>query len=298
MLSEGEFPTAIADWQVTTSAEHGEHWTTCVVERKGVSGDLTVFARGVTDSEAFRAAFRRDVALLSGIDHPHLPRLMDHGEFAGQFFCVFAQAPITRLSAMLNEPHAFDERVDVIWQIASAIQQLHNAGLTHARLAAENIAVSDQLRTTLIAPCRSDWVATGKSSEQTFPQRIKCDLNELADLLDLTAEAIVTPDPAPQEVSTALSTMATELRQGRMIARDVQGRLGDLLLKQSGDGMEMIDDRTGQYLSRRSIVDELFEETEPQSVQPAEEHQTSLPRWIIPLLVTITLLLIAWSATR
>jgi len=61
-----------------------------------------------------------------------------------------------------------------------------------------------------------------------------------------------------------------------MTARDVQGRLGRMLLEFAGDSIAMVDERNGQQLSRRSIVDELFDD-EPTVSQESRDDEFTRP---------------------
>ena len=275
------FPESIDGWQTVSEPACHAHWSSCDAERDRYRGRLTLFAATVTESETFRGIFRREVALLGGLKHPHLPQLMGHGELNGQFYCVFESTQAARLSAVLNAGHSTDELLDLLWQTASAVQQLHNAGLTHGQLKLDAVVVSDQLKVCLSGPCRAVWVATASGLSTLFPDRIQADLDGLADILNVTTDMLAA------EPGAAVREMSEQLRAGRMIARDVQGQLGDLLLERSGDGIELIDDRTGQYLSRRSIVDELFEAATPPPAAPQTPSPKIAQSWMILIAVIV-----------
>ena len=305
MTSDREFPQNIAGWHADGAPVCTQAWSICNVNRDSERGELTLFSSEVTESESFRATFRRETALLTGLQHPHLAGLLDHGEFDGRFYCVFSRPPGSSYSEFLKRPRSFDECVDSVWQITSAIQHLHNSGLSHGSLTPEHVVVSEQVHACVIAPARQIWLVTAGEPQQAFSDRVHADLNGLAEILDLTAAAIA-GSPVSDEtdsgesvlVCDALTDLSSQLRSGETIARDVQGQLGNLLLENSGDAIEMIDDRSDHHHSRPSIVEDLFEESEPRADPVIPDQQSSIPICLIVVCAVVLVLLILWVVTR
>ena len=74
-------------------------------------------------------------------------------------------------------------------------------------------------------------------------------------------------------------------------AREVQGRLGEILLQDSGESINIVDDRTGPGSSSCSIMDEILEATpdEDQELLAAEPGDDKHRRTVTLLHVLIVL---------
>ncbi len=246
------------------------------------SGDVrecvVVFSDQLCQSESFRTAFRGDVERLAQIQHHHIVPLTEWGEQDGQLFFIYAEPDGRSLQELIEAKTTFawDEVVDVAWQISSAIQHLHNLGLTHGGLSADCIAVAAGARAQLLCTGMHRWIAAASPDApiRTFSKAAVQDLKDFGVLLKMAFDGIpkgtISPDEALQIKN--LDDLIADLEQPGLdfLARDVQGRLGNILLKASGDSMELTDQRKGQGLSRRSLIDELFDD---EDVAPIEEKQ-------------------------
>ncbi|MEZ6130629.1 MAG: protein kinase [Planctomycetaceae bacterium] len=272
---------------------------------------FTRFARSISASTAFRAAFRKDETSLSTLRHPGILPFLYRGEDDGRIFYATELYNGISLSEWLQEDRRFtwDEFTDIGWQIASALQFAHNMGMTHGRLTPESILVSADLRTQIVGFGLYRWIAAADAPdghEESWPARARRDLMELGRLLSSIMDCVhpETTSAADERQVADMTDLIQTLNRPHLdfTARDVQGRLGNILLQVSGDSIEMIDDRKGQGLSRRSIVDELFD-TPDDAVPPAPPEPgraVTSGRWLLIALILVSLcvarLVLAWRS--
>ena len=257
---------------------------------------LVLFSSEVSQSPEFRAAFRKDEPNLTTSNHENIPGLIGWGEHEGRLFYVTREAegrPLSELFAA-GRRLALDELTDIAWQISSALQFAHNIGLCHGGLSVQTVLVSDELRVALPEFCVHHWVAaaTGKQ-HQSFAALSREDLQALGQLLRHATSFLSEDSTAsvPKDWNELLSDL--EKPSPDLMAREVQGRLGDMLLNDGGDSIEMLDHREGLHLSRRSIVDELFDEPPRQPIAPTAsaavaDHERG-KRWLIVILAAIAI---------
>ncbi|MCA9048527.1 MAG: hypothetical protein KDA89_07350, partial [Planctomycetaceae bacterium] len=157
------------------------------------------------------------------------------------------------------------------------------------------------------------WVAMTEGVPQlSFAAWAATDLQALGKIIRRTGTfPAAAGDPSfSDEVNVRMERLLTDLEcpSSEMLAREVQGRLGDMLLLISGESIEMVDQRDHQRLSRRSIVDELFDGTESAgtsvgkdtirqvSVRPHDRptpasQSLTLPLWLILIAVIVLAIL-------
>lgn len=237
------------------------------------SGDevrLKLFHPDVSSNKTFRARFRKDHADLSRLKHPHILSPSDWGENQGQFYSVTRAREGKPLSQRLSESPSLhrDEFMDLAWQLASAVQCLHNHGLTCGELSADTIIITDALKIFLAEVCVANWVAeAGRTQQQApvlFAVRSTDDLRHCGTILTLllsNVEAASTrnqQDAQTAEIRALIGRLQSHPQT--LTARDVQRKLGSILLQLSGDSIEIRDHRKGHGSSTRSIVDELFDD--------------------------------------
>lgn len=244
----------------------GEFYSIHKATQPDVAGTfrLTLVDPEVSTSTAFRAAFRKDETSLANVHHENIPSLMAWGERDGQLFFVTEAVDGRSLRDRLDSGQAFelDELTDIAWQVASALQYAHNVGLCHGGISSDSVIVSDELRVALPEFGLHAWRREATPNHRhSFALAASEDLAALGRLWkssvqSLTDELSNTPE-LTRKVSRILSILERPVEE--LTAREVQGRLGDVLLTMSGESIEMVDHREGQQLSRRSIVDELFD---------------------------------------
>lgn len=269
---------------------------------------LTRISKQLSESPAFRAAFRKDEVSLSNLHHANILQFLFRGEDNGQLFYVTEMPEGDSLAVGLQRGQSFswDEFTDIGWQIASALQHAHNLGLAHGLLTPESVMVSEDLRAEVAGFGLYRWIAAATASSDadfSWSALARRDLIALGRILATVSERV-----HPDTESAADERQVADMRDLiqtlskpplNFTARDVQGRLGNMLLQVSGESIEMIDDRKGQGLSRRSIVDELFDEPEPKNATPSTHippvQNDSKPAWLrIGVIVFLTVLLL-WA---
>lgn len=267
-------------------------------------------ATDISASPEFRAAFRTDEANLSTLQHANVLKTLYWGEERGAFFYVteFPEGESLQSRLERGEKFSWDEFVDVVWQIASALQHCHNVGITHGQLSTSSVIVADGLRVKVSGFGLYRWIAAttnAVSGAIPFSTLAKQDLIDLRKVL-CALQAGVRPDSVAATNETQLADMQSLIDTLKspaldFTARDVQGRLGNMLLAVSGETIEMIDDRKGQGLSRRSLVDELFDEVDipkaTSGTQPDLRHSVN-SWWAIVVLIVVAGIAVVFALRR
>ncbi|GAB5440307.1 MAG: hypothetical protein Fues2KO_06560 [Fuerstiella sp.] len=277
--------------------QHPDFQVLHVVTETGTEQQLTVFESDISRAAEFRAAFRTDVARLSEIKHDNVAPLRAWGELEGQFYAATDLPSLVTMAAKDASagPRSFEELLDVAWQVASALQHLHNCGVTHGHLLPEVLSVNDGLKVVVHHSGLYRWVGIGHHPEvaqRPWSAWAAGDLAQFGMLLDDLRQRLSADDsaPPPEEVVMEFDELLSELRQPRidLLARDVQGRIGNLLLKLSGETIEMLDQRSGSSVADRSIVDELFDEPPADKPAPKQGHEESTAS-LSPIVVLLLL---------
>jgi len=99
----------------------------------------------LTDSPEMRARFRREATALVAIAHPHVLRLLDHGEVEGHpYHCFEYLAGGTLANRIANAGRLpVAEAVEIARQCLSGLGACHAAGIVHRDLKPENVLFGD-----------------------------------------------------------------------------------------------------------------------------------------------------------
>jgi len=238
---------------------------------------LTLFSAKTSASAGFRAAFRKDQTTLTAEPHDNVAAMLFWGEDDGRLFCVTEMPGGIPLGERLDaaERLSWDELTDIGWQIASVLQHAHNRGLSHGALTTSSVFVSSDVRVSVADFGVQTWLNSNEGIG-SFVQSAAQDLRDFGQLLKAaTRRTLDGSDVAvPPDQVRAMDELIADLdhSSSTITARDVQGRLGRMLLDVSGDSILMVDERNGQQLSRRSLVDELFDD-EPTLPQESPGHK-------------------------
>lgn len=264
---------------------------------------VTTIKSHIADRPEFRAVFRTDIQQLQSLEHANIAETTDWGEHEGCILYVTRINDLVSLEKFLSlRVLTWEEFVDIAWQISSALQHMHNAGLTHGNLRRHSILIDETLRISISEFGLQRWIKQVQMPEVVplYQDAAQSDLDDFAVLIEWLISRLPEEATSRQQLKIAsirsLIEQSSDVRNGVM-ARDFQGLLGDLLLQDTGDVIDMIDHREGQQTSRRSIVDELFDDEDQfKSSKRADVDLPNTPDYVVAglilgLVVLVTILL-------
>ncbi len=105
---------------------------------------LKVLAPELSDDEQFRERFKREIRTAASLHHPHVVGIHYAGEHEGLLFLVMDFIHGTDLSQLLRKGGALEpERaVDMLSQLASALDAAHRKGLVHRDVKPANVLIT------------------------------------------------------------------------------------------------------------------------------------------------------------
>lgn len=283
-----------------------------VLRATGQTVRVTIFSQSVSQSPAFRRAYKSDRPMLEILRHQAVPRFLGDAEADGRiFFWTEACRDLSLREHLTRGRHFYTEDlIEIGWQVCSALQQAHNIGLSHGELTSDRLLISDlelQMHVTDFGIPR--WLhvirpadAAAASGTPEWRREVESDLQSLSATI---LEALRFPSAKHTEAvagsaeSAALQraflrllehTVSRETLPPAFRARDLQGKFGELLIGGESDEILLLDHREHPVMSRRSIVDELFDNadtvirsTEKRGVAQSAER----PFWVQILPVVI-----------
>ena len=105
---------------------------------------LKVLAPELSDDEEFRDRFRREIRIAASLHHPHVVSIHYAGEHEGLLFLVMDFIYGTDLSQLLRKSGALepDRAVEILTQLASALDAAHRKGLVHRDVKPANVLIT------------------------------------------------------------------------------------------------------------------------------------------------------------
>jgi len=111
--------------------------------RLGRKVALKVLAPDLLDDEAFRARFIRESQMAAAIDHPNIIPIYEAGEIEGAYFLAMRYVEGTDLETRLRSgPLEPREAVQLLAQVASALDAANEAGLVHRDVKPANVLIA------------------------------------------------------------------------------------------------------------------------------------------------------------
>jgi len=267
---------------------------------------LIVFAPDISANQDFRSAWRHDTELLRRLPHDGLPLILDTGDDDGiVYLATEVPSGFTLQQYIASHSLTWDETADLGWQAASVIQYLHNSGIAHGGLNEQSFRITEQLRVSLVDSGVARWTlaADDATAASNLTDQCRSDLVALGQLLEQLASTNVNTSEKSSEVPQEWWELITDLSDASAdrfptMAREVQARLGSILLKNSGESMDVFAERTGPDQSRHSIVDELLDtpitDQTVESQTPVSNASSSrLIVWAVILAVAIAAIIAA-----
>jgi eukaryotic-like serine/threonine-protein kinase len=104
---------------------------------------IKVVARDSGDSPEIRERFNREAQAIARLDHPHICRIYDIAHDRGLDYLVMEYVEGETLASRLAAgPLAIDDAIQIAYQIAAAVDHIHQHGLVHRDLKPGNVMLN------------------------------------------------------------------------------------------------------------------------------------------------------------
>lgn len=106
---------------------------------------LKVMRPELSGDEGFVERFRREAMTASRLGHPHIVDIIDSGSEDGQFYFVMEFLDGRTLTKLIDDgPVELPEALELVTQIAQALDVAHRAGVVHRDLKPDNVIVLER----------------------------------------------------------------------------------------------------------------------------------------------------------
>ncbi|MGH7877223.1 MAG: serine/threonine-protein kinase [Candidatus Dormibacteraceae bacterium] len=118
----------------------------------GVPVAIKVLGEPFCSDEGFRARFRREAAVVAGLDHPGLVSVYDFDVDGDALFIVMEFVEGRSLREVLRSRQVLPpaEAIDILEQLLSAVGAAHARGIVHRDLKPDNVLVSAEGKTKIL----------------------------------------------------------------------------------------------------------------------------------------------------
>jgi serine/threonine protein kinase len=109
--------------------------------RNGRAVALKVLREDVSVDPVYRERFRREGALLAGLQHPNVMPIYDVGEVDGELFIAARLVSGNLKGLIVNDELDVDDAMGILTAVAEAIDAAHEAGIVHRDIKPANVLV-------------------------------------------------------------------------------------------------------------------------------------------------------------
>jgi ABC-type transport system substrate-binding protein/predicted Ser/Thr protein kinase len=136
----------VAGYRIVSLLGEGSTGTVYLGEREGERVALKVLGPEFARDERFRRRFMRESEIAASLSHPNVVPIFGFGEADGELYLAMRHVEGPDLRALLNREGALDpvRALDLLGQIASALDDAHARGLVHRDVKPANILLEGE----------------------------------------------------------------------------------------------------------------------------------------------------------
>lgn len=148
-----EFPQPFGNYTLFREIGRGGFATVYLARDEAHDSDvaLKVLDPRLASDPSFLARFRQEFALISRLDHPHIVKALDFGEFDGRHYIAMTLVRGFDLRTRLRDsgPLAVPLALQIAAQVGEALDYAHAQGIVHRDVKAANVLLNEDGRALL-----------------------------------------------------------------------------------------------------------------------------------------------------